>query len=192
MPEKNQAALDFLAARRSHPPKLLTTPVPGRDELNALLTLAARAPDHGALTPWRFLVIEKPAMARLADLAEARAKSLGRPEDDQAKARGQFDRGNLAVVVVEHPVEAEKVPYREQTLSAGAVCLSLVNAALASGWGAGWVTGWISFDRGFVEQGLGLASNEQVAGIIHIGSFATAPADRPRPDVKDLTTWLSA
>lgn len=192
MPDKNQAALDFLAARRSHSPKVLTTPVPSQDELTELLTLAARSPDHGALAPWRFIVIEKPAMERLAELAEARAKSLGRPEEDQAKARGQFDRGNLAVAVIESPVESQKVPSYEQTLSAGAVCLSLVNAALASGWGAGWVSGWISFDRGFVEQGLGLNTTEKVAGIVHIGSFGAAPQERKRPEVKDITTWLSA
>ena len=191
MPDKNQAALDFLAARRSHPPKVLTEPVPDRAEVEELLTYAVRSPDHGALSPWRFIVIEKPAMKRLADLAEARARSLGRDDQDTAKARGQFDRGNLAVAVVESPVESLKVPPKEQTLSAGAVCLSLVNAALASGWGAGWVSGWISFDRGFVEQGLGLATNEQVAGIIHIGSFASAPVERLRPDATDLTTWLS-
>lgn len=192
MPEANSAALDFLAARRSHSPKVLTTPVPDKAELDQLLTLAARSPDHGALVPWRFIVIEKPAMARLADLAEARARSLGKDEEGVAKGRGQFDRGNLAVVVVECPVEAEKVPPREQTLAAGGVCLSLVNAALASGWGAGWVTGWISFDRGFVEEGLGLSPSEQVAGIVHIGSFKTAPAERPRPEVEGITTWLSA
>ena len=189
MPEKNQAALDFLASRRSHSPKVLTSPVPSREEVETLLGYAARSPDHGALVPWRFVVIEKPAMARLA---EARARALGKDAEGIAKGRGQFDRGNLAVVVIESPVEAEKVPYREQTLSAGAVCLSLVNAALASGWGAGWVTGWISFDRGFVEEGLGLAPAEQVAGIVHIGSFASAPAERARPDVAGLTTWLSA
>lgn len=192
MPDKNQAALDFLANRRSHSPKVLTTPVPNKDELEALLTLAARSPDHGMLVPWRFVVIEKPAMGRLADLAEARAKSLGRSEEDTAKARGQFDRGNLAVVVVESPIDSPKVPTYEQTLSAGAVCLSLVNAALASGWGAGWVSGWISFDRGFAEQGLGLETNEKIAGIVHIGSFSTAPQDRNRPDINGITTWLSA
>ncbi|WP_375175462.1 nitroreductase [Pseudooceanicola sp.] len=192
MPQKNQAALEFLATRRSHPPKLLTSPVPSRDEVEELLTYAARSPDHGGLVPWRFLVIEKPAMARLADLAEARGRALGKDDETVAKGRGQFDRGNLAVVVVESPVEAAKVPPYEQSLSAGAVCLSLVNAALASGWGAGWVTGWISFDRGFVEEGLGLTPGETVAGIVHIGSFASTPAERQRPDVKGITTWLSA
>lgn len=192
MPDKNQAVLDFLAARRSHSPKVLIEPVPSKPELETLLTLAARSPDHGALAPWRFIVIEKPAMARLADLAEARARDLGKDEQGIAKGRGQFDRGHLAVVVVESKVASDKVPAKEQTLSAGAVCLSLVNAALASGWGAGWVSGWISFDRGFVEEGLGLAPEEEVAGIVHIGSFAKAPVERSRPDVQGLTTWLSA
>jgi len=192
MPEKNQAALDFLASRRSHPPKLLQEPVPTKPELEDLLTYAARSPDHGALVPWRFVVIEKPAMARLADLAEARGRALGKDEQGVAKGRGQFDRGNLAVVVVECPVASEKVPVREQTLSAGAVCLSLVNAALASGWGAGWLTGWVSFDRGFVEEGLGLSPEEEVAGIVHIGTFGSAPTDRTRPDITGITSWLSA
>lgn len=192
MSTKNQAALDFLATRRSHSPKVLTTPVPDAAALETLLTLAARTPDHGALVPWRFIVVEKPAMARLADLAEARGRAQGYDEDKIAKGRGQFDRGNLAVVVVESPIAAAKVPMIEQTYSAGAVCLSLVNAALADGWGAGWVSGWASFDRGFVEEGLGLAAHEQVAGIVHIGSFAKSPLERARPDVKEITTWLSA
>ena len=123
MPDFNQAALDFLSSRRSHSPKVLTTPVPGKDELATLLALAARSPDHGALVPWRFIVVAKNARSGLADLAEARAKSLGRNEEETTKARGQFDRGNLAVVVVESPVESQKVPPYEQTLSAGAVCL---------------------------------------------------------------------
>ncbi|WP_188476065.1 nitroreductase family protein [Primorskyibacter flagellatus] len=192
MPDKNQPVLDFLATRRSHSPKVLVPPVPSRAEVEALLGYAARSPDHGALVPWRFVVIEGGAMARLADLAEARGQALGKDAETVAKGRGQFDRGHLAVVVVERPVPSEKVPPREQTLSAGAVCLSLVNAALAAGWGAGWVTGWISFDRGFVEQGFGLAPEEEVAGIVHIGSFVSPPAERPRPDVPALITWLPA
>lgn len=192
MPDKNQAALDFLATRRSHSPKVLTTPVPTKAEVEELLTYAARSPDHGALVPWRFIIVEKPAMERLAELAEARGRALGKDDETVAKGRGQFDRGNLAVVVVECPIASPKVPAYEQTLSAGAVCLSLVNAALASGWGAGWVSGWISFDRGFVEEGLGLADGETVAGIVHIGSFAKAPLERTRPDIAEITTWLSA
>src|SRR5690606_35194672 len=109
MPARNQAAFDFLASRRSRPAKLFTGPVPGREELTEILTAALRVPDHGKLEPWRLVVIEKPAFARIADLAEARARELGYDEEKVAKGRGQYDKGQLAVVVISSPKGVEKV-----------------------------------------------------------------------------------
>ncbi len=133
MPNPNAAALDFLLTRRSVPAKVMTGPVPDADQLAPLLTAALRVPDHGKLEPWRLIVVTKPAMARLADLAEARAMELGGDPEKIAKGRGQFDQGNLAVVVVSSPKDHPKVPLSEQTASAACVCLQLVNAALAAG-----------------------------------------------------------
>lgn len=192
MPERNEAALNFLLSRRSRPAKTLTTPVPTRDELAPLLEAALRTPDHGKLEPWRLIVLEKPALARLGDLAGERAAALGLDEVQTEKGRNQFDTGNLAVVVVESPVDVAKVPPIEQTYSAGAVALSLLNAALASGWGANWLSGWPSHDRAFVESGLGLQSSERVVGIIHIGTEKMTPPERPRPNPEDKVTWQSA
>ena len=96
-------------------------------------------------------------MARLADLAEARARALGLDDEKIGKGRGQFDAGHLAVVVVASPKPSDKIPPLEQTLSAGAVCLALVNAATAAGWGANWLSGWPAHDPGFMAEGLGLA-----------------------------------
>ncbi len=189
MPDPNPAALDFLLSRRSRPAKTLRAPAPNREELAPLLRAAARSPDHGKLEPWRFIVIEASAMPRLADLAEARAQHKN--ETDTAKARNQFDQGHLAVAVIEVQKPSEKIPPIEQSYSAGAVCLALLNAALASGWGANWLTGWISHDREFCETGLGLADNERIAGFIHIATETNAPPDRPRPDLDTLTTWVS-
>lgn len=191
MPERNDAALDFLLSRRSRPAKTLTTPVPTRDELAPILEAALRTPDHGKLEPWRLIVLEKDALTRLGDLAGARASALGLDEVQTEKGRNQFDTGNLAVVVVESPVESPKVPDIEQTYSAGAVALSLLNAALASGWGANWLTGWPSHDRDFVETGLDLGSQERVVGIIHIGTEKMTPPERPRPNPEDKVTWQS-
>lgn len=188
---KNPAALDFLQSRRSRPAKTLVAPAPSRDQLMPLLTAAARCPDHGKLEPWRFIVLEKGAMPRLAALTEERGNALGKSPDEIAKARSQFDMGQLAVAVIEVQKPSEKIPAIEQTYSAGAACLGLLNAALAAGWGANWLSGWQSHDREFCERGLGLAPNERVAGLIHIATESTAPPERPRPDVDAITEWVS-
>jgi nitroreductase len=189
--QANDAALDFLLSRRSRPAKTLVAPAPTRAELMPLLTAAARSPDHGKLEPWRFVVIEKAAMARLAALTVQAGIRLGKSEEDISKARSQFDLGQLAVVVVEVQKESAKIPAIEQSYSAGAVCLALLNAALASGWGANWLSGWASHDRQFCQQAFALENNERVAGIIHIATQKTVPPERPRPNLSDLTTWIS-
>jgi nitroreductase len=103
MPARNDAALAFLAARRSRPAKLFTHPVPSRDQLTEILTAATRVPDHGKLEPWRLVVVQGAAFARLADLAEARAIELGGDAEKIAKGRGQFDTGKLAVASSPRP-----------------------------------------------------------------------------------------
>lgn len=190
MPVSNPDALNFLQTRRSRPSKTLSLPVPDRAALLPLLTAAARTPDHGKLEPWRFIVLGRGVLRTLADVAEVRGTALGLPAEQITKARSQFDDGHLAVVVVEVQRRSEKIPAIEQTYSAGAVCLSLLNAALASGWGANWLSGWPSHDRGFLREGLGLDDHERVAGIIHIGTETAAPPERPRPDIESITTWL--
>ena len=137
-------------------------------------------------------MLERPALARIADIAEARGHALGKIEEDIAKGRTQFDEGHLAIVVVEVQKESPKIPPLEMTYSAGAVCLALLNAALASGWGANWLSGWASHDRGFCEEALGLGPDERVAGIIYLGTESSAPPDRPRPEIDAITEWVEA
>jgi nitroreductase len=192
MPARNQAALDFLTTRRSRSAKLFTGPVPDRAALREILTVALRVPDHGKLEPWRLIVVEKPAFARLADLAEARARDMGGDAEKIGKGRGQFDLGHLAVVVISSLKAAPKVPEVEQVLSAGALCLGIVNAAEAAGWGACWLSGWPAHDRSFITDAFGCTASESVAGIIHIATPAPDAPDRPRPDPDRLTTWLPA
>lgn len=190
MPIPNPEAFEFLLTRRSRPAKTLTGPVPDRETLMQLLTAAARTPDHGKLEPWRFIVIDRAAMAPLAELVQARGEALALDPEQITKGRAQFDQGHLAVVVVEIQKPSPKIPVLEQTYSAGAACLALLNAALAAGWGANWLSGWASHDREFMEQGFGLAAHERIAGLIHIGTETSTPPERPRPDVETITTWL--
>lgn len=189
MPMPNQAVLDHLSTRQSYPAKVMTGPAPSRDEVLAILAAATRVPDHGKLEPWRLLVVEKPAMARLAILAEARAHEIGADAEKIEKGRGQFDRGHLAVVVIASPKASEKIPPVEQLLSAGALCMNILHAATAAGWGANWLTGWVSHDPVFAARAFGCAEGETVAGIIHIATPAAPLPDRPRPDLSRIVTF---
>jgi nitroreductase len=183
--------LDFLLTRRSRPAKTLTTPVPDRATVDTLLTAAARTPDHGKLEPWRFIVLERGANLRLAGLTRDRGADAGLEPEKLEKSARAFEDAHLVVAVVASPKASDKVPEVEQVLSAGAVCLALVNAGLAAGWGANWLTGWMAFDRPFLSDGLGLADQEFVAGFIHLGTETNVPPERPRPDLSAITTWVS-
>lgn len=190
MDNHNDAVLQFLATRRSHPPKLLTAPAPDRDQILRLLTLAARAPDHGKLEPWRFVVLERAALDRLAPLLHDAVLAAGQDEAAADKAASAMS-SPVIVAVLSAPVASAKIPAWEQILSAGAVCLGLVNAALASGWGAAWLTGFAATDDAFARAHLGLRDGERVAGLVHIGSRGPTPPERPRPDIAALTSWLA-
>lgn len=192
MPDPNPQAMDFLLHRRSRPAKTLGLPVPDRAALMPILTAGARTPDHGKLEPWRFIVLERGALERLAGLVPGRGMALDIAPQKIEKVTRQFADAHLAVAVISAPVASDKVPEVEQVLSAGAVCLSLLNAALASGWGANWLSGWASHDRVFLAEGLGLAAHETLAGFIHIGTETSTPPERPRPDLAAKVSWVSA
>ncbi len=192
MTEPNRAALDFLLTRRSRPAPSLVAPWPGKAEIETILTAAARSPDHGKLEPWRFIVLGRPALARLSALVTEIGTARGRDPADVAKLADTYARSGRAVVVVESPKASPKIPPIEQTYSTGAVCVALLNAALADGWGAVWLTGWAAYDREFLTRGLGLDEHERMAGIIHIGTETAIPPDRPRPDLSAITTWVDA
>jgi nitroreductase len=183
--------LDFLLTRRSRPPKTLGLPVPDRTALAPLLQAAARVPDHGKLEPWRFVVLERAACQRLAALTEEIGRAEGRDADALAKDAGGFESAHLVVAVILSPKDSTKIPAWEQEMSAAGVCLGLVNAALAAGWGAGWLTGWRARHAEFGARGLGLAPHESVAGFVHIGTETNPPPERPRPDMAAITTWMA-
>jgi nitroreductase len=186
MPEARRDVLDFLLTRRSRPAKTLRAPGPDREALATMLRAASRVPDHGKLEPWRFIVLGPAAGAAFAQAVRERAPAAGLDADKGALA---FEQAPVTVAVVACPRPSEKVPEIEQTLSAGAACLSLLNAALASGWGASWLTGWPAYDRPLLEGALGLKPDEWVAGFVHIGAEGAAPPERPRPDLEAVVDW---
>ena len=190
MPEKRPEVLDFLLTRRSRPAKTLGPEAPGREELETLLTAASRTPDHGKLAPWRFVVLQDAGRrVETAAKAEARMTQMELAPDKIEKNARAFGQGGVIVAVISTPKPSDKIPLWEQEAAAAGVCLSLLNAALASGWGANWLTGPLCRDPEFLRQAFGCAPDESIAGFLHLGNETIAPADRDRPDISQITEW---
>ena len=178
--------LAFLARRRSASAMALRAPGPSDAELTDLLTLAARVPDHGKLSPWRFIVLAGAAKSAFA----ARLETIAAMRTDAPKLAaklGKLKAPPLGVAVISRTVDGD-IPAWEQQLSAGAVCATLLYAATAMGFGANWITDWYAYDPD-ARAALGLAEDEQVAGFVFIGTAEEAPQERVRPDVAALTTF---
>src|SRR5262245_25357493 len=185
MPE----ALDLLKTRRSVKPIELTGPPPGPAELDTLLTIASRVPDHGKLTPWRFIVFEGEARAKAGELIAAVFKTANphATSDQIAFERNRLARAPLVIAVVSRAAPHVKIPEWEQVLSAGAAAMNLVTAAHSLGFAASWLTEWYAYDRAVLDA-LGLAPNEKIVGFVHIGRATQPPEDRPRPPLGQIVS----
>ncbi|MFC3692048.1 nitroreductase family protein [Chenggangzhangella methanolivorans] len=185
--------IELLAARRSVPANALSEPGPSDAELEQILTLASRVPDHGKLAPWRFIVI---AGEGRAELGRRLAELLRETDPSVSEARlgaqsACFSQSALVVAVVSTAAPHVKIPEWEQELSAGAVCMNLSVAANALGYGAQWLTGWAAYEPRAREL-IGLAPQERVAGFLHLGTPTERLPDRPRPEIAKITTRWSA
>ena len=187
LPVPSAEMQDRLAHRRSAPAQALTAPGPSQAEVERILLLGARTPDHGKLFPWRFVVMGQQSRAALA---RALAPLAARQPDPgkAAKVLSKLTAPPLTILVLSVPVPGHKVPEWEQQLSSGAVCMNLEHAANALGFAASWITDWYSYDPDALTL-LGVGAGERVAGFIHIGALNEPPLERPRPDVPAKTTW---
>jgi nitroreductase len=179
----------FLKTRRSVKPREMSGPGPSPAELETILTIGARVPDHGKLAPWRFIVFEGEARARAGAVIAAvfAKKHPGAPAGEIEIEKRRMMEAPLVIAVVSFIKPHPKVPAWEQELSAGASCMNIVSAATALGYGANWLTGWFAFDRDVLD-GLGLKPDEKLAGFIHIGKVSQPNEDRPRPALADIVT----
>ena len=183
--------LDYLKVRRSTPALQLAEPGPSKAEIEEILRLAVRVPDHGKLAPWRFIVYRGEDRVRLGEEA-LRIALEKNPELDlqqQEAERTRFTRAPVVVAVISTAKPHFKSPEWEQVMSAGAVCLNLIFAANASGFAANWLTEWFAFDSAFLAE-IEVGAEEKVAGFIHIGSTTFPPVERPRPELADVVTWV--
>jgi len=188
-PNAMTEAIELLRTRRSLKPGELIGPGPSAPEIDTLITVASRVPDHGKLRPWRFIVFEGDARLKAGAAIEAAFRTRYadvKPEQIEYERR-RLARAPLVIAVVSRAAPHFKIPEWEQVLSAGAAAMSLVLAAHALGYAANWITEWYAYDRG-VLAAFGLEENERIAGFVHIGKPAHAPEERPRPALGEITT----
>jgi nitroreductase len=186
-------ALELLKTRRSFKAVELLGPGPSAAEIDTLLTVASRVPDHGKLAPWRFIVFEGAARRKAGDaIAAAFAAKYPDAKAEHIEAeRGRLLRAPLVIAVVSRAAPNAKIPEWEQVLSAGAAAMNLVTAAHALGYGANWITEWYAYDRAVLDA-LGLKAHERIAGFIHIGRPPGPPEDRPRPPLDEIASRFPA
>ena len=166
----------------------LAEPVPSREELDHILQAAIRAPDHGALRPWRFLVIQGEGLRRLADIG---AETLKRRDPDATdadldRAREKLTRAPM-VIALGGRIDPEhgKIPEVEQILSVGAAGMNLLNALHALDFAGKWVTGPNPYDPFFAEA-LGFAAPERCYGMFMVGT----PERDEKPRLHDLAEFV--
>lgn len=158
-------------------------------ELDELLAIAARVPDHRKLGPWRFVVFEGDARTRFGEALAKILEMRDAPTDEVSTARAAFERAPVVVAVISSPVDDGRTPVWEQELSAGAVCYNLLLAANAAGWAGVWLTEWMAFDAE-AGQALGLRDAERVAGFVYLGTATMDSPERARADVSErITRW---
>jgi nitroreductase len=184
--------LDLLLTRRSGSAKAMKGPGPSAEQIRTLITCATRVPDHGKLTPWRFVIFEGEARADFGEVL-VRALKTNEPEVSEeriAQERNRLMRAPAVIAVISRIREGIPIPEWEQTLSAGAACQTLCIAAHAMGFVANWITEWYAYHP-VVREALGMKSGERVAGFIYLGHPAADLVDRPRPEIGTMASWWS-
>lgn len=185
---KSAEALTLLARRRSTAAIAMREPGPSPEELDTLLSIGARVPDHGKMTPWRFLLFQDDSRRVIGEIL---AKIWGSENDaDEARLEmetNRFLRAPLVIAVISCVLEKHTIPEWEQILSSGAVCQNLLLGAQAMGYASQWLTEWYAYHP-MVKDTLGLRSGERIAGFIYIGSTDDQPVERPRPEAQ-IGVW---
>ncbi|HEV7435572.1 MAG TPA: nitroreductase [Pseudorhizobium sp.] len=188
--QNDMKLVEYLRERHSTPVAQIGEPGPNAEELKSILSFAVRVPDHGKLSPWRFIVFNGDVRRELGGVFLQIAEKAS--PDMTSSARNaelsRFLRAPVVVAVISTAAPHVKIPEWEQVLSAGAVCLNLLMAANAHGYAANWRTEWIAYDNEALAA-LGVKPQEKVAGFIHIGSSDFPVPDRPRPELTQIVTF---
>jgi nitroreductase len=147
----------------------LDPPGPSEHDLLAMLAAADAAPDHGLLRPWRFVILDDEARDHVAHAYAAAQRTVEDLPELVERAASKPRRGPCVVVAFARTVTHPRIPTWEQLAAAAAAVQNLCLAATALGYGSAWRTGWF-IEHPEVRRALGAADDEQVIGMIHLGT----------------------
>lgn len=184
-------AIEMLLKRRSIPADRLVEPAPNDEQLQTILTAGMRVPDHAMCTPWRVQFLRKEAQLKLGEkYAEIFAREHPEAEEKQIQIeKHKPQRAPLLLVVTAHPNQEKlaRIPLMEQRLSGGAMCMNIINAANALGFGTNWVTGWPAY-HAEVKKALGHSEDTEIIGFILVGTPSEPPKERIRPEYATIVS----
>jgi len=193
-PSRLKDAADRIRERRSVRAADILEPGPSEIEINEMLEIASRVPDHGKLGPWRFLIFDGDSRQEFGELLRNQFAKTN-PDSSEAileREYSRFMRAPTIIGVISKVDPASRIPEWEQVLSSGAVCQNLLVGASLMGFAAQWLTEWYAYDE-IIAKALGLTENERVSGFIYIGSAGEKPAERGRPDLQSrISKWCPA
>lgn len=180
---------EFLLKRRSIVVRNMAEPGPTDDDLENILRAGMRVPDHGRLTPWRFMVIRGEAREKMGPVLGAAFRKAN-PDciDEQVEIEEErFTRAPMVIAIVSRTQPEHKIPEWEQILSSGAACQNMLTAALGMGYAAQWITEWYAYNDD-VKAALGVEASDRIAGFLYLGTRTEEPTDRQRPEYEDIVS----
>ena len=185
--------ISFLTSRRSVTAKNMAPGQVSDTDLDAILTAGLRVPDHGALKPWRLLVLQGDIRKTLDEeviLAEFMRANPDAEDKFIAIETARLQRAHTVIAVLSSPVEHPKIVEWEMALSAGAVCTTLLYAAQSMGYAAQWLTEWYAYNDAMLTRLGGVVGHDRIAGFIYIGEKVKDPMERTRPNRDDVVRYL--
>ena len=190
---KNIKAINFLKQRRSTVAKKMLVGRVLKKDLNTILEIGTRVPDHGALKPWRIKVIQgikRKYLDKEVILKEFKKENKEATIKAISIESNRFQRAHTILAVFSTPVIHKKIPEWEQNLSAGAVCTNLLYAAQGLGYAAQWLTEWYAYNKKLIKALGGKPNKDRVAGFIYIGKKITQPKERTRPNINEVVDYV--
>jgi nitroreductase len=184
--------VEYLKTRRSDLAMTLVNPAPDEQDIETMITIASRVPDHGKLAPWRFVEYrydDRQILAKTLIGMSDQDSDIDRKQSRE-KEISRFQSAPLVIGAISCAQAHPKVPEWEQVLSAGAATMQLLIAANGLGYGSQWLTGWYTNNKNALKL-LGVGDNEQVAGMVHIGTPSVEKTERTRPEIDNIFSRYS-